>query len=236
MMTETAMTACLLALLALPLAGAPVEPGEEDLVTKTFEIRYRDFQDAVLIVTEIVEREGSPRNSIQLQYLLKRITVTDLQEVVDNVAAAVEAFDVPPRQVRIRMILFLGTRAEGPEEEESVFNDVVAKLRAATRYTHYETLGNMDVPVLEGAGTTVTVGGGYNIEFVVSGVDAQRRIIELSPLILSRGLAAGDGNGSERILRTTLNLTADQQMVMGASSDPSSDRALLLAITGRILD
>jgi hypothetical protein len=235
-MNNRTIIACLV-FLAAALATAPPAFGGEDseeLITKTFKIEYKEFQDAVLIVTDIVQREGSERNDVRLQHRLKRITVTDIRRVVDAVAAALEAFDVPPRQVVVRMTLFLGSR-EKPEPVEDVFNSVVGELRKALHYTSYQVLGSLDVPVVEGERTSVTVGGGYTIQFVVGRVDGPRQLVQLSPLVLSRGVQAEGQGGAEQILTTTLNLKSGQQMVMGASSDPSADRALLLAIVADIV-
>jgi len=239
-MKKRFLVGCFVLLAASALAAAPPASGEEEeLITKRFKIEYKEFQDAVLIVTDIVAREGSERNSIQFQRLLKRITVTDVRLVVDAVARALQEFDVPPRQVVVRMTLFLGTREEPepeePEPVEDVFHGVVIELQKALSYTSYRLLGSLDVPVLEGERTSVTVGGGYTIQFVVGRVDAQRRLVQLSPLVLSRRPRAEGRGGSEQILATTLNLKAGQRMVMGASSDPAADRALLLAIVADIV-
>ena len=86
-MKQRFLVGCFVLLAASALAAAPPASGEEEeLITKTFKIEYKEFQDAVLIVTDIVAREGSERNDVRLQHLLKRITVTDIRLVVDAVA------------------------------------------------------------------------------------------------------------------------------------------------------
>lgn len=230
---------CLLAgTTALPGAAPPPAQARDEMVTRTFEVRYKDFQDAVVLVTDIVTRQGSssPEARIQLQHRLKRISVTDLRPVVEAVAEALESFDVPPRQVEIKMTLFLGSRGEGSESPDDVYHSVAEELRRALKYTKYELLGSLTVPAVEGEETSVTVGGGYTIEFRVGRVDVDRQQIQLSPLVLSRRARAGDTAGAERMLKTYLSLRSGTEMITGVTPSPSSDRGLVLSILARILD
>lgn len=206
--------------------------------TRTFSVKYKNFEEAVLVVTEIVFQEGTEINRVSWQHTLKQITVTDIRPVLNSIASALQAFDVPPRQVKIQMTLFMGTRGtaapEAPSDE--VFHSVVAQLRQALKYTNYEPLGSLNVLALEGElePTAVTVGKGYSIEFLVDRVDPERNLIKLSPLVLSR--ISRDGEGTDRLLSTTLTLTIGQRMVMVTSSGPSSDKGLTLAITASLIE
>lgn len=228
-------------LLALPAGAAAQAAAEPELVTRSFEIRYKPFEDAVLVVMEIAARDGTEHNDITLQRSLKRITVTDVREVVQAVAQALSTFDVPPRQVTVRLTLFLASRDDPDPEDvdrvEDVYNSVASMLRRTLQYTDYELVGSTQVASVEGhpRPTFVTFDSGYSVEFLVTRVDPTRRLIQLDPLVLSR--LAGDGSGDwDQIQATALNLTAGHQMIQAVSSGPESERALILAIEANTID
>ena len=229
---------CAAALVAgIPPAAAQV--GDPDPITaRAFEVHYQPLTDAY----DLVEPLLSDRGTVTLRPRLATLVVEDRRAVLDRVAAVLESWDLPPRNVEITLSLFLGTdrRDEDPAAPKAdhglsqEVRGVLEKLGDFTKWTSYESLGSRSVTGTEGDTVVANLSDEYRVEFVVGAVHPTHGSVKFDKLQLQRVTRADDGRERVEDLYTAgMVLPAGKLKLVGAATDPHARRVLFLALQTR---
>ena len=231
-----AFAAGLLASAAPALAqAAPDDPVQ----ARAFRVYYRPLSDAAEVVGPLLSEQGS----LTVRARLGTLVVQDHASVLERVAALLEGFDLPPRDVEVTLTLFLGLdRREGSGAGDAESGSTITRevrgiletLRDFTKWQAYELLGSRSVTGVEGTSVTADLTEDYRVVFKVEVVDPERRIVKFERVVLQR--LRRDGNGrptAEDLVSMGMVLELDRLRVVGAASGPDSKRALFLTLEVR---
>ena len=209
----------------------------EPLSARAFQVRYRTLSDAADIVGPLL----SPDGSLTLQPRLRTLIVEDRTTVLDRVASLLDSFDIPPRNVEVTLSLFLGTdhrKTQSPRRSARTgalskeVRGVIETLGDFTKWTAYEPLGSRSVTGVEGGEPVVAnLSADYRVVFTVDSVQPVQQVVNLKRFSLQRLQREQDGSESIHNLYTTgMVLPMHKLHVVGAASDPGSNRALFLTL------
>ncbi|HET8797070.1 MAG TPA: secretin N-terminal domain-containing protein [Thermoanaerobaculia bacterium] len=191
------------------------------LSVRTFQFKHKQADQAAAAIKPLVSASGS----MSIQPGANALVVTDEPENLKKIAAAIAAFDTPPQtfQLSIRIVSAERAAADRGRVDRSL-EDVAPKL-ALLRYNVLENAGAADVLGKEGDPGLVDLGT-YRANFAFGEYDAASDSLKLSDFRLARR----DGDQLAPLLKTTLNLKIGQTVILGATRQPDSQRALMIVV------
>lgn len=227
-------------LAALVLALGPAaaeEPPAQPILARAFVVHHRALADAADLVQPIL----SPDGSVKLQPRLRTLIVEDHGDVLTRVAALLESFDLPPRNVEVTLSLFLGTAQEragqspGAASFSREVRGVLEAIADFTKWTAYEPLGSRAVTAIEGGAPVVAeLSDDYRVVFTVDAIQVEQREVTFKRFSLQRRRIDADGRETIQELYTAgIVVPFERLQTVGAASDPGSKRALFLMLQVR---
>lgn len=212
----------------LLMAGSALadEAGEgKNLLARTFQVKNKPAEKATAVIKQHMSADGT----ISMQPSTNALVVTDHPENIKQIAAALAAFDTPAQQFRISLRLVYAGRV-APDQAPKIkdeLKDVAAKM-SVLRYNTFEDLGDKLAEAKEGDPGILEIDG-YRAEFKLGEYDSASDTVRIADLKLSR-----TGNGEVAPLyKTTMNLKLGQTVIMVATRQPQSERALMMVVTAR---
>lgn len=211
----------LVALLAL-FATACL-PGEE-LETRTFELEHLEPGEAVGLLEPYVypDREGAEG---MLSTTQRTVTVRELPENVERIAAVLEEFDRQPPGVRLN---FKVIEANGYAGADAAIADIEAELRKLFNFDGYRLAAQTVLPIVERGDLDQTVGElGYHIEGTVWDVTVKDGAGSVMMAI-----------GLEGLFRTTVTIPIGETVVLGSGRVIGLDddvRAAILVVEPELM-
>jgi hypothetical protein len=224
-------------ILAVSLAGlvnAQVD-GDDPIEARTFRVYYKALSDAADVVSPLLTDDGS----LTMRKRLNTLVVQDRVSVLDRVAALLERFDLPPRNVEVTLTLFLGLVRQEDEESDTSSSNVMTReirgivetLKDFTKFHDYEPLGSRSINGLEGASVTADLTDDYRVVFTVDVVDERRGLVKFERVVLLRLDRDPEGRETEEELYSMgMVMEMNRLRVVGAASGPDSKRALFLTV------
>jgi hypothetical protein len=228
----------LAALVILVAAGGAASAADDPLLARAFEVRYRPLADAAELVGPLL----SPEGKLEMVPRLRSLVVEDRQPVLLKVAALLSSYDLPPQNVEVTFSLFLGTdRRDEPPRGASAdaglsqeVRGVLETLSDVTKWSSYETLGSRAVTGSEGDEVIAALSEDYRVVFAVESVHEGSGVIRFKQLSLQHTRRQPDGTLSiAELYSASLGVSVGKLTVVGAASDPGSDRALFLTFQAR---
>jgi hypothetical protein len=214
------MLAALLLVSATALADA-ADVGKT-LTARTFGLKHKQADKAANVIKPLMSAEGS----MSIQPSANSLIVTDLAENLKRIATAIAAFDAPARQLQLTIrLVSAGRAAADAGKVDPELADVASKL-ALLRYNVLESLGVAHAAGKEGEPGVVELDG-YRADFQFGEYDPASDSIQLADFKLLRR----EGDQLAPMLKTTLNLKLGQTVIIGATKQPQSQRALMIVIT-----
>lgn len=212
-----------LALMSLPAFADAADAGRS-LTVRTFQFKHKQADLAASAIKSLLSTEGS----MAIQPAANSLVVTDAPENIKRIAAALAQFDAPaqPLQLSIRLVSASRAAADAGRVDASL-KDVASKL-ALLRYNVLDVAGSADVTGSEGEAGLVDLGA-YRADFRFGEYDPATDSVKLSDFKLLRL----EGDQLTPILKTTLNLTVGQTVIIGATKQPQSQRALMIVVTAK---
>lgn len=211
----------LLTLLLAAPAFAEADLGRS-LTVRTFQFKHKEADKAAGVIKSLMSVEGS----MSIQPAANSLVVTDRAENLKKIAAALAAFDKAPQALTLSIRLVSASRGAAAKVAPEMA-DVASKL-ALLRYNVLETLGTIEVAGQEGENGVVDLGG-HRADFSFGEYDAASDSVKVNDFKLSRL----DGDQLEPLLKTTLNLKLGQTVIIGATRQPQSQRALMIVVTAK---
>jgi Bacterial type II/III secretion system short domain len=213
-----------LCLLAVPAFADAADAGKK-LSVQTFQFKHKQAEKAAGVIKSLL----SPEGSMSMQASANSLVVTDAPENLKKIAAALAEFDTAAQAFRLTVRLVSASRGaanEGPRVPAEL-RDVAPKL-ALLRYNVLESMGQREILGKEGEPGIVDLNG-YRADFRFGEYDAASDSIKVSDFKLSRM----EGDQLAPMLKTTLNLKLGQTVILGATKQPQSQRALMIVVTAK---
>ena len=137
-------------------------------------------------------------------------------------------FDTAPQAFQLAIRIVSAARAPANRAHiDPALDDVAPKL-ALLRYNVLETAGAADVVGREGDPGLVDLDS-YRADFRFGDYDPASDSLQLVDFKLARL----GGDQLEQVLKTTLNLRLGQTVIIGATKQPQSERALMIVVTAK---
>lgn len=213
-------------ILALFLVAAPLFADAADvgrtLTAKTFVFKHKQADKAANVITAMLSAEGS----MSIQPTANSLVVTDLPENLKRIAAALAAFDAPAQPLQLSIRLVSASRGEEAKVDPAL-SDVASKL-ALLRYNVLENVGAAQATGREGEPGMLTIDN-YRADFRFGEYDPASDSVQVADFKLFRQ----EGEQLSPMLKTTLNLKLGQTVILGATKQPQSQRALMIVVTAQ---
>lgn len=199
----------------------------DKLETKSYTTKFRPImlEIAGLIKAELSSigriETGSPNS----------VTVTDTKDRLKKIDEIVEKYDVPFKQIWLEVNLILASSDEKSNNTLPKELDAVSKhLKSLFKYKSYEILDNARIMAYEDKGCYILIGKGDYAVMVdkIDVLNVNGGLIKLQKLILSRN--------KQDILATTVNIPNGDTVILGASNVDLGGKALITAVTAKILE
>jgi hypothetical protein len=223
----------LLVVLALAVAhGAAAAPGPTTV--RTFHVTHCSVSEAAAAVEPLLSEEGS----LTVQPGKSRITIQDRAEVVAAAAEVIARLDTSPDRYRIEIMVLEGTRGGSPPQHPTRVDE---RMRRMFPFEHYRTIGATIFDGVLGDPAEADLGEGLRVAFLAEslgvsedtpwGIPRPGSRVHLEWLILTRQ-TAGNGGAlrSAELLRTSMFLSKDQEIFIGAGAAEDSARGLVMIV------
>jgi len=215
-------------LMALLLVSATAFADAADvgksLTVRTFQFKHKQADKAAAAIKGLMSAEGS----MSIQPAANSLVVTDAPENMKKIAQALAQFDTAAQALKLTIrLVSAGRAAAEAARSDASLSDVASKL-ALLRYNVLESVGAADVSGREGEAGLVDLGT-YRADFHFGDYDPASNSVKLADFRLSRL----EGDQLSPILKTTLNLTIGQTVIIGATKQAQSQRALMSVVTAQ---
>jgi hypothetical protein len=192
------------------------------LTAKTFSFKHKQADKAANVIKDMLSAEGS----MSIQPAANSLVVTDLPANIKKIASALATFDAPAQALQLSIRLVSASRGtEGKVDPDLA--DVASKL-AVLRYNVLESIGTAQASGKEGEPGVVSIDG-YRADFRFGEYDPASDSVQVVDFKLLRA----EGDQLTPMLKTTLNLKIGQTVVIGATKDSKSQRALMIVVTAQ---
>lgn len=211
---------------ALADAAAPdaAEHVGKSLVVRTFTFKNKQADKAAAAIKALMSAEGS----MSIQPSANSLVVTDAPANMKQIAAMLADFDKPAQPFRLSIRLVSAGRVAADQARvDDELRDVAPKL-ALLRYNSLENAGSADFSGKEGEPGLVDLGM-YRADFHLGEYDPASDSIKVSDFKLSRL----EGDLLAPMMKTTLNLRLGQTVIIGATRQPNSQRALMIVVAAK---
>jgi hypothetical protein len=198
----------------------------EPIGVKVFVLKYKRVEEATLLVRPLLTDSGS----ILLQSKINALTITDRPSALNLISLALAQIDVPPKGYTIA-VKMVRARADAPAGDLSrEIGGIGNKLREVFRFNDYALIDSAVLGGTEGESVSYLLGGEYRLGFRIDSA-GQAPLVRFSRFSLSRERADARGRKVQTpLFRTTLNVGLNQTMVVGASKEEASNKALILIL------
>jgi hypothetical protein len=219
---KTLLTALIL---TFAMSGVVIADQSERPVTgRSFQFKHKDAERAAAAIRPLLSADGS----VSIQSSNNTLMVTDRPEVIRNVAAALEKYDVPGQSFRVSVRLVAASRGSGTPRVPEELKEISAKLSGVLKFNAFEKLGEMTITASEGAPVSIDqLAQNYRSDFRVGEYDPASDSIRLNDFRVQR---RENGAAATPLPRTSLNLKIGQTVIVGASKLPDSDKALMIVL------
>lgn len=208
---------------------APAMFAAEEAAVKVFILRYRQVEEAALLIRPHLSEAGT----VTLTPRLKAITVTDREENLRMISRVIAQFDAPPRgfTFAIKLVRARAEVAAGSIDRE--IGGMGAKLRSLFQFNDYSLIDSAVMRGIEGGPVATQLGeeaDSYMLNFWIEPVGSGDQLM-LAPFSLSRLRRNAQGRVVPVALyRAPMPLTLNQTLVVGASKEEGSKNALILIL------
>lgn len=209
---------------ALVLLGGPLRAAD-DASVRVFVLKYKRVEEAALLVRPLL----SEASSVTLTQKLNAMTVTDRPEKLDQIGKVLASFDVPPRGYTFAVKL-IRARADVPAGSMAKeIGGLGAKLKSLFQFNDYALIDSAVLRGVEGGTLRYQLGPEYTLDFRVRSGGGNDLL--LSPFTLLKLWKEPGGAAFLRPLySTSVPITLNQTLVLGASRDEASKSALILIL------
>ncbi len=211
-------------------SGGPLEAqeaSEPSLVLEIFALRHRAAIEALQQVDGLLTARGT----VELQPSENTLVIRDTAAAVKAIVARLRDFDRPPRPIRLEIqIVRAGEPPESPSSPR-LAPELERRLRELLRFETFRLLAQAGLEMHEGEPIAYEFGSDYQVRFE-PGTLAEDGQLRLRDFIVARGTA----EEATPLIHTNLNLALARPMVLGLAQTESSEKALMVVLTYRLVE
>ncbi len=213
---------------ALVLALAATASAEPLLKTEVFEIHWRSVEDAAQFVRPLVSLDAR----IAIEPKLHLLTITDREENLRSIRAAIRGFDRPPREVGISLLLVRASREGGNRPISADLLSIKDRVDPLQSFTDYKVLGEATLEGTEGGDLSASLGKeeSYKVSFRIGAADDRRGVVRFDDLTLSKRR----GKEYRELMSLTYRAKSGRKVVLGVTRRANQDTGVLLVIQADI--
>ena len=222
------------ALLLVGLAVPSLMAAPGPTAVRVFHIRHCSVAEVAAAVEKLLTEDGS----FTVQPGKSRITVQDRPDVVERVAGVIAELDRSPDRYTIEVALLEGNLRDLPPAQRATVDD---RLLRMFPFTSYRSIGATTFEGVVGEPTEADLGEGHLVSFLAEsvrirsdtpyGIPNHGDRVHLRWLTLVR--LPEDPGGSRRpieVLRTSVFLSEEQEVFIGAGASEDASRGLVLIL------
>ena len=224
---------------AAPPAMAQSPAIQQALSVHAYTLKYRRTEDAVALLRPLL----SERGTVEEQPGTNTLVLRDTRAALAGLVPTLQAFDQPPRNVRMQIHLVrAGSDGAEPESiaQAELHPDVVKRLVNLLRYDEYQVLAKAGLTSKEGDEVTYSLGDSYNVSFRLGSVFQGERV-KLEGFRITKQVQnpnKGPKMKPRDLFHASLNLRLNRPFTLVLAEEPTSleearDDALMVAITCR---
>jgi len=219
------------AVLSVLLAVSTALPAQEQgkgaaLVVRVLTPKFLTIDETMAVVQPLLSDQGS----VLIQTRPRSLTVKDREAVVERIARAVEAVDLPPRGLGLS-VSFLragpGNGAGKASQETAQMTEVGERLKKLFNFGSYTVLETVSFIGVEGNSAGFPLGKDFRLDFHIHR-SPDTATVRLKDLVLSRQQQEGKKPEWKDLIRTSINLPVGEPFVLGVGRDESARGALFL--------
>ncbi len=218
-----------IAVIVPSLAAGPVPT-----TVRVFHLRHCSVTEAAAAVEALLTEDGS----LTVQPRRARITVQDRPDVVERAAEVIAELDQPPGRYLIEVEILEGVQRMLPADQRA---DVADRLLRMFPFTSYRSIGVATFNGVVGEPAEAALGEGYHLSFLAEslgigddtpfGIPRPGSRIHLQWLSLSKLTDSSSGRlQTAELLRTSVFLSENQEVILGAGASENSARGLVLIL------
>src|SRR5262249_7149514 len=212
--------------LAVPAEAPPTGAPASEATVRVFVLKYKRVEEAALLIRPHLSESAS----VTLAQRLNAMTVTDREENLKAIARVIAEFDSPPRGFTFAVKL-VRARADAPAGTMArEIGGLGAKLKSMFQFNDYTLIDSATSQGVEGRPLTYRLGDEFILTFTIGPAGTGDELL-LSPFSLSRVKKDEQGRPYAVLLyRTSVPVTLNQTLVLGASKEEGSKNALILIL------
>ena len=230
-MFKRASFVLLLSIVALALSAAD----QSTTTVRVFNLKNASMVEAFTAIEPLLSDDGS----VTLQPSRGRITIQDSPQIVGRITVLMDELDRIPGEYRIEVELLEGLDSERASD---IPLELDRRLHRMFPFKSYRYAGRTVFQGEFGQPTTASLSQGYRLSFLAAssnvpestpwGVADLGNRTQVKWLRLDRLTADKDGREQvDEVLRTTVYLSPQQRMIIGAGSSEDSTSGLVLILT-----
>jgi hypothetical protein len=194
----------------------------KNLRVQSFQFKHKQAEKAAAVIKPLMSAEGS----MSIQPAANSLIVTDQNENLKKIAAALAQFDTAPQPFRLNVRLVSAGRIKGEEKRIDPNLSDVAPNFEMLRFNVLEPLRSTEVTGKEGDAGLLDLGT-YRADFKFGEFDPASDSLKVSDFRMSRL----EGDQLAPLMKTTLNLKLGQTVIIGVTKQAQSPRALFIILT-----
>lgn len=188
-----------------------------------YTLQYKDPLEALPLIEPLLSQKGT----VELQPGGKTLVVRDTLAALGRIVPALRAFDRPPQELRIEvMIVRADSRPHPSSTSDQLPEWLEERLRGLLRWDFYTLIARSGLETREDEGVTHEIGHRYGLSFRPGTLMAGDRL-RLHDFKIWR---VGQED-AEPLIEATLNLWLGKPKVLGLANSESSERALMVVLT-----
>ncbi|HPW54978.1 MAG: hypothetical protein KA072_08140 [Thermoanaerobaculaceae bacterium] len=215
-------------LVVLLAAGVSVVDASE-LEERAIQLRHQPVREAAAVVEPML----SPQGSVLIQPGTNSLTVRDRPEVVRHVVEVLTAWDVVPRDYRLRVRLILASTAAAirPGQQPAKLEGFGSELTGLFRWSGFEEIDSFEVQAREGASVETKLGQGYTVRFTLRASPSEPERVQLAPCEVLRLEGQEHGIGVQhRVHRSNVSLRLGQTFILVTARSEEAKKALVVVL------
>ncbi len=216
------------AFLAVLLAAGVSVAGASELEERAIRLRHHPVREAAAVVEPML----SPEGSVLIQPGSNSLTVRDRPEIVRHIVEVVTAWDVAPRDYRLRVRLVLAsTAAVRPGQAPARLEGFGSELTGLFRWSGFEEIDSFQVQAREGVSVETRAGRGYTVRFTLRASPGEPERVQLAPCEILRMEGQEHGIGVQRRLhRSNVSLQLGQTFILVTARSEEAKKALVVIL------
>jgi hypothetical protein len=230
-MSRKAVFVLLLSMVALALSAA----GQSETTVRVFNLKNASVIEAFTAIEPLLSDDGS----VTVQPSRGRITIQDSPQIVGRITKLLDELDRIPGEYRIEVELLEGLDSERVSDLPP---ELDRRLHRMFPFKSYRRAGRTVFQGEFGQPTTASLSQTYRLSFLAEASSVSESTpwgvadigdrTQVKWLRLDRlSTKAGGGEQLDELLRTTVYLSPQQKMIIGAGSSEDSASGLVLILT-----